>query len=307
MLYLTATVFATEEEPLVEISTAAVIILFITIVFFYLLYTSGKKKYMDYVEALDKKDFTIRDFMPAGFMVMELIKYKYNSALDRKARKYLKELYEPEYTEFYLRVYWAKAITYSLIAVCMGALVNVAMNDPLIAVFIAIGLGALLPYFVLQEIEDKVKKRHIAIMMDMPELTNKIVILTGAGQTLQGALFKIASELSSEKIVYQELARTMAMIDAGESADSAFDQMCVKCNMPEMRRFVAIILQNIHRGGSDVSAALKGIGEELWAARKATALRIAEEASTKMLFPMMLMLLAVVLLVIAPAVQGMNL
>ena len=73
-----------------------------------------------------------------------------------------------------------------------------------------------------------------------------------------------------------------------------------------MRRFVSVILLNIHRAGTDVSSALKSIGEELWNSRKAAAIRVAEEASTKMLFPMMLMLFAVIMLVIVPAVQGMQ-
>lgn len=289
-----------------EISTASGIVLFAVIALFAFLYERGKKKYQDYLAPLDKKEFPLRDFLPVGFATMDLSRYQYNTVLDRKNRKYLKELYDPEYVEFYLRVYWAQALTYSMLAVLLGAVVSLAMNDPVTGLVIAVGLGALLPWFALRDLESKVQKRHTAIAMDMPELVNKIVILTGAGLTLQGALAKIATEMHSEKILYKELAHTMAMIDSGESADAAFDYMSIKCNMAQMRRFVAIIIQNIHRGGSDVASALKGIGDELWTSRKATALRVAEEASTKMLFPMMLMLLAVVLLVIAPAVQSMQ-
>ena len=76
--------------------------------------------------------------------------------------------------------------------------------------------------------------------------------------------------------------------------------------MREMRRFVSVILQNMHRGGSDVLTALREIGKELWSARKAAARRVAEETSTKLLFPMVLMLIAVIILAIAPAVMGMG-
>ena len=55
-----------------------------------------------------------------------------------------------------------------------------------------------------------------------------------------------------------------------------------------------------------MTRALKEIGEEQWNNRKNAAKQFAEEASTKMLFPMMLMLLAVILLTIAPAVMSMN-
>lgn len=289
-----------------DISTSSIIIMMIVLALVALLYETGKKKFQDYLAPLDKEEFPLRDLLPLGFAAMDLAKYQYNTAFDRQNRKYLKELYDPDYVEFYLRVYWAQAVTYSLMAVMLGAMVNLALNDPVTGLVIALGLGLLLPWFALRDLEGKVQKRHNAIAMDMPELVNKIVILTGAGLTLQGALAKITNEMYSDKILYKELAHTMAMIEAGESADAAFDHMSIKCNMAEMRRFIAIIIQNIHRGGSDVSSALKSIGDELWRSRKATALRVAEEASTKMLFPMMLMLFAVVLLVIAPAVQSMK-
>lgn len=293
-------------ENMEDISTVSVIIFIAALGLFALLYEKGKKKFASYLEPLSKEEFPLRDMLPVGFAAMDLSKYQYNTAFDRKNRKYLKELYDPEYVEFYLRVYWAQALTYSMLAILLGALIYVAANDPMVGALVAFGMGLILPWMTMRDLENKVQKRHTAIAMDMPELVNKIVILTGAGLTLQGALSKIANEMYSDRILYRELAHTMSMIDSGESADAAFDRLGTKCNMAEMRRFIAVIIQNIHRGGSDVSAALKSIGDELWSSRKALALRVAEEASTKMLFPMMLMLLAVVLLVVAPAVQSMQ-
>lgn len=289
-----------------NISTASVVVMLAVMAVFAVLYSMGKKKYLDYIEPLEKKDFPLRDFLPVGFMVMGLARYGYNAEIDRKNRKYLKELYDLDYTEYYLRVYWAQALTYTMLACLMGAMVNLALNDPLVGGVIAAGMGAVLPYVSLRDLEKKVQVRHIEIAMDMPELVNKIVILTGAGLNLQGALAKIAKEMYSDRILYRELAHAMTRISDGESADAALDYLNTKCNTMEMRRFVSIIIQNIHRGGSDVSSALATIGSELWEGRKAAARRVAEEATTKMLFPMMLMLFAVVLLVVAPAIQSMQ-
>lgn len=290
-----------------EISSSAVFIMLIVLFIFGILYEMGKKKYKDYLIPLTKQEFPLKDFLVIGFSALDIVRYSYHTAWDRRNRKYLKELYDPEYTEFYLRVYWAQALTYSMLAVLLGAVVNLALGDPLVGLIIALGLGTLLPYVALKELENKVQKRHRTIAMDMPGLVNKIIILTGAGLTLQSALSKITKEMYSDRVLYQELKHVMTMIDTGESADIAFHHMVIRCNMVEVRRLIAVIIQNIHRGGSDVSAALKEIGEELWRTRKATALRVAEEASTKILFPMMLMLFAVILLVIAPAIQSMQL
>ena len=99
-----------------EISTSAVVILFAVVAAFGLLYEKGKKKYQGYLAPLDKKEFPMRDFLPVGFALMDVIRYQYNTAFDRKNRKFLKELYDPEYVEFYLRVYWALACAYAMIA-----------------------------------------------------------------------------------------------------------------------------------------------------------------------------------------------
>ena len=162
-------------------------------------------------------------------------------------------------------------------------------------------------YVNLTGIGRKVDERHRLITMDMPDLTNKIVILTGAGMTLRQAIFKIAKDMKTDRPVYIELAKTTKMMENGETAEAAFNYFMTRCNMPEVRRFVSIILLNLQRGGSDISRALSEIGKEQWTARTNAARRYAEEASTKLLFPMILMLFAVIMLTIAPAVLGMQL
>lgn len=287
-----------------QISITSLLILLLILIVFFVLYVVGNSKYKGYIEPLDKDEFSSKALFPIGFLLLDIIKYPYNSALDRQNRKYLKELYEVEFCEFYLRVYWAQGLTYSMISLILGAIANLLIDNLTLCMGVAIIFGIVFPYISLKDLEKKVMKRHDLIAIDMPEIVNKIVILTGAGLTLQGALMKISSEMYTDKIIYKELAYTMQMIASGESANVAFDHMAMKCNTVEMRRFISIILQNIHRGGSDVSVALSSIGEELWRGRKATALRLAEEASTKMLFPMMLMLFAVILLVVVPAIQS---
>lgn len=277
----------------------------VVMVFFLLLYSSGKKKYAAFVDALDKNDYNMKDFMPAGFAFMELIKYNYATNLDRSFRRDLAELHDKEYVEFYLRVTWALAATGGLLGLVLATMLFAVMAD-----FMYLGLGlalaAVLAWAAFQDTSKKVAARHASISIDLPDLTNQIVILSGAGLTLRGALLKIAQEMPAETPLYQMLDKVAEKMEHGATDEEALDIMTTQCNMPEMRRFVSVILQNMHRGGTDVLAALNEIGRELWAARKAAANRIAEETTTKLLFPMMLMLIAVIILVVAPAVMGMG-
>ena len=95
-------------------------------------------------------------------------------------------------------------------------------------------------------------------------------------------------------------------MENGATDEVALETLVTDCNVPAVRRLVSVLLQNMQRGGTEVLIALREIGQELWEGRKAAARQIAEETTTKMLFPMVLMLFAVILLVVAPAVMSMN-
>lgn len=273
---------------------------------FALLNSKGKKQYDAYIQALDKKEYSLKDFMPAGFALMGMTKYDYSNNIDRTLRRQLAELYPQEFVEFYVRVIWAQAATSGILGLLLSALFFGAGEGSVLYLVFGLALTAVLVWASFGDVKKKVEQRHAQVAIDLPDLTNQIIILSGAGLTLRASLLKIAAEMPAETPLYQMLAKAAEKMEHGASDEEALDLLTTQCNMPEMRRFVSVILQNMHRGGSDVLSALREIGKELWSARKAAAQRVAEETSTKLLFPMMLMLIAVILLVAAPAVMGMG-
>ncbi len=277
----------------------------VLMILFALLYSKGKKQYASFVNALDKKEYSLKDFMPVGFSLMALSRYRYGSNLDRLLRRQVAELYTAEYQEFYLRVIWAQAATNAFLGLLMGTLFFAAMGGDPVMLGVGIALGAALAWSAFADVKNKVEKRHLQVAVDLPDLTNQIIILSGAGLTLRGALIKIANEMQMDTPLYRALGQVVEKMEHGATDEEAMDQLTVSCNMPEVRRFASVVLQNMQRGGQDVLIALRDIGKELWDGRKAAARQVAEETSTKLLFPMMLMLVAVIILVAAPAVMGM--
>lgn len=288
------------ENPIYAIPALIVLALFL------LLHLSGKKKYAPFIQAMDKDEYGLRDIMTVGFMLMERSGYQYAGKLDRKVRVQLREFYEPEYVEFYLRVQWAAAVTYAFLSVLLGTLFFAARNGDVTFLILFFALAPILAYGAFNSLENKVNKRHHQVDLDLPDLTNEIVILSGAGLTLRAALVKIGREMPGETPLYQALRIAVNKMENGATDEESLDVLVDRCNMPVMRRFTSVLLQNMHRGGADVLIALREISAELWTNRKAAARQMAEEVSTKLLFPMMLMLIAVILLVAAPAVMGMN-
>lgn len=289
-----------ESNPVLFVPFLVVMLLFA------LLFVKGKQKYATFVNAIDKSEYNLRDFFPVGFSLMELLRIQYSTNFDRMLRRQLAELYTEEFTEFYLRVVYAQAGTTAMIALLLGTLFFGATDGDITFLVIGVAMAGILVWASFNGVKTKVNERHQRIALELPELTNQILILSGAGLTLKAALIKIAKEMPGEGPLYQALKQSVDKMELGMTDEQALDSLTVACNMAEVRRFVSVILQNMHRGGTDVLTALSEIGRELWAARKAAAQRIAEETTTKLLFPMMLMLIAVILLVAVPAVMSMS-
>lgn len=285
-----------------DISKIAAGYLLVVLILSYILLKIGQKKYMPMIEPLNKDDFGLKDFFPIGFVLMDLIRYQYSSDFDRRLRRQLIELYDPDYTEYYLRVYWGAAASYIMIGFMMAGLLWMGLG--LWGILAGIAVGLAMAYASFANLQSMLDKRHLNILIDMPDFTNKILILSGAGLTLRAALIKISHEMANDTPLYHELAASVKMMENGATEEAALGRLAMRCNTPQMRRFTSVVLQNVHRGGSDVLMALQDIGQEQWAERKAAAARVSQEADTKLLFPMMLMLASVLLMTIVPAVMS---
>lgn len=289
-------------EEVSNVTLFSSIYLLITFAVFLVLYIKGKQ-YKGLCDPLSKDDFMLKDIFGVGFAVLDIIKYQYGTSFDRKLRIKLRELYPIDYNDYYLRVYWAQSFTYLVIGFVFSGLLLNALGP--IGIFMGLGLGGTLFYFSFKGLDERIEKRHLKISLDMPDFTNKIIILSGAGLTIRDALIKISKEMSINTPLYEALAECVSAIDTGANETQAFMRLTDKCNTPAMRRFSSVILQNIKYGGAEVIRALSDIAAEQWNERKNASEKLAMEAETKLLYPMMLMLFAVIIVTVTPAVINM--
>jgi tight adherence protein C len=282
---------------------AFILILLIIIV----LYILSKNKYNEYIEPLDKKEYKLKDWMPMGFYVMNKLKYTYSTAYDRKLLNKIAELKGSKYSMYYLQVHWANKIVLLLLILLMLALVGAAMGtvDVSFAVFAVLVLGAII-YFSDNELKEKVKKRRLSIQLDFPDFINKLTLLINAGMTVPKAWEKIVSDNKKDTVLYEELGGVLADIRAGKSEIGAYEDFDKRCRIPEITKFISVILQNMKKGNNEMVSILRLQATECWEMRKNAAKRLGEEASTKMLFPAMIMFLAVLLVVAVPAVLALK-
>ena len=79
-----------------------------------------------------------------------------------------------------------------------------------------------------------------------------------------------------------------------------------RCNVQVYVRFGALLSQNLRKGMKGLTQMLKLESIQAFEERKARAKKLGEEAGTKLLFPMFLMLAVVLIIVIVPAFMSLQ-
>lgn len=178
------------------------------------------------------------------------------------------------------------------------------MGEKSVQLFV-LGIAAVLIslYIPQEKLKRQQKEREEQLLADYPEIINKFILLLGAGLTVKGALGRILEERKGEKLryVYKELRYIYCEMNNGITEAAAFEQLGNRIRMIPYMRFGALVSQNLKKGSAQLIPLLELEAAEAFSQRKENARRRGEEASTKMLMPMMIMLGIVMAIIIIPA------
>lgn len=280
-------------------------------------YIKAKGKYDEYIESLDKKEYSFKDFLPIGLYINEKISlkkylpssiykyiYKYSNGINIKIR----ELYGVKYCDYFFMIHNANKISIaltmasgvSLLAVIMG--IQGDSSNCTIFVIAAIVAMIGMPIMIDKGLNDKIEKRRLSLQLEFPDFINKLTLLVNAGMTISKAWEKIVIDNRKNSPLYIEMTYALSEIKAGKPEAIAYEEFGRRCKVKEIIRFVSVIILNLKKGGADVVPVLKVQAMECWEMRKALAQRVGEEASTKILIPLMIMFVGIIIIVATPAI-----
>ncbi|HEX2947500.1 MAG TPA: type II secretion system F family protein [Clostridia bacterium] len=264
----------------------------------------GRYKYI--TDNLDKKAYPLKELFSVGLYLLDSFKYSFNSNYDRKLLSMITELYGHKDAVRMLRIYWANKLLLILLSLLFSLLVgNFTTTDAGYLLFSAV-LPAGIAVFTDKDLADKVRKRRQSIQLDFPDFVNKLTLLINAGMTVSKAWEKVSLDNTGNSPLYAELSSAVQDIRSGIPEYRAYEEFAKRCRIPLITRFVSVILQNIRKGNSELVPILRVYANECWELRKNTAKKFGEEASTKLLLPMMLMFAAILLIVGMPAVLALK-
>ena len=172
-----------------------------------------------------------------------------------------------------------------------------------------VALAVFVPLLEHSRKREKEKKRERLLALEYPEIISKLALLLGAGMTLKAALRKLAEAYEQHKgkqgtgyrPAYEEILTACREIENGMGEAAAYERFGERCKNAEYRKLGTILAQNLKKGSYSLSLLLDQEAEAAFEKRKAAARRYGEEAGTKLLFPMMLMLGLVMIVLMVPA------
>jgi CO dehydrogenase/acetyl-CoA synthase alpha subunit len=101
--------------------------------------------------------------------------------------------------------------------------------------------------------------------------------------------------------VYEEIVMICYELQSGKSETEAYDHLGRRCQVQAYMKLSALLSQNIRKGSNDLQQMLRREADNAFAERKNMARKLGEEAGTKLLLPMMMMLCIVMVLIMIPA------
>lgn len=179
-------------------------------------------------------------------------------------------------------------------------------NSP---VFLGLTFLAAIGVFFLKDkdLHEQVLERKRSLKMAYPGILNKFVLYMGAGMTVRGSFFKIATDYlnnSSAKTkdpVYEEMLYSCNELSAGVSESLVYEQFGKRSGLQEYARFATMLGQNLKKGNATLLSRLREEADKAMQENLQFRKKIGEEAETKLLVPMIMMMSIVMLLVMLPA------
>ena len=157
-----------------------------------------------------------------------------------------------------------------------------------------------------RDLDRKLEHRKKELLLDYPEIINKLSLYMGAGMTIRNAFVKMGEDYKKQqkerrRYVYEEILITCNELQSGRSENEAYDHFGKRCQVPVYMKLSTLLSQNLRKGSNDLLYMLRQEADNAFAERKNLAKKLGEEAGTKLLLPMMMMLCIVMVIIMIPA------
>ena len=204
----------------------------------------------------------------------------------------------------------ALAVLYGLKLIGMGATAlalmaiewNAGGAPAMRALEVAVGAmaGFRLPDYVLAT---RVTRRKKQLCRALPDALDLIIVCAEAGLTIERSFRVVSTQLATvHRELCEELNLFTAEVSAGLRRKEALENLAIRTQEPEIRKFVGVVMQ-ADRFGTSVGEALRAHADYMRTRRRQIAEEKAAKVGVKMIFPIFFFIMPCMMLVtVGPAV-----
>lgn len=159
-----------------------------------------------------------------------------------------------------------------------------------------------------RDLHRTLEKRDRQMALDYPQIVSKLVLFLGAGMSVRNAFFRLGESYMEDRrkggethYVYEEILLVCRELDSGISESAAYANFGLRCRSRQYTKLCSLLDQNLKKGNSALLTALQEEADLAFEERKSLARQMGEEAGTRLLLPMILMLGVTLVMIIIPA------
>ena len=155
--------------------------------------------------------------------------------------------------------------------------------------------------------EKMLKMRREQLESDYALIVSKLTVLQGAGMTMLGAWDKILEDYEAKpgkekRFVFEEMKYARQKMRMGMAETDAYLEFGRRCGTHSYIKLANLLEQNIRKGTKGLKEMLQNEVVEAFEERKALARKRGDEAGTKLLIPMIMMLIISIAVIVIPAI-----
>ena len=177
---------------------------------------------------------------------------------------------------------------------------------------LAAGIGIVLGR--LEEEKSKKQKLMRELSSDYPDIVSALSLYVSAGITVRaslGRLFAGYSERKREGKIrdrpgYEAIGKIIRQMEDGVGEEAAYANLGRMTGHKDYSKLSMMLTKHVKHGSMQLASQLEKEEAQAFEARKLLARTLGEEASTKLLAPMMLLLSVVIAVLVAPAMFSMT-
>lgn len=268
----------------------------------------GRRKYGELVR-LQTYPFRMKMLLPASCYVIDqfqlLEKFPdFTSKIHHKCMS----LYGRSVSSHGSKWFIAELISVGMICLFIATILAILAGEDssLLALGAVTAIGV--PAVMVRDLDNQIRKKQQRMILELPEFLSTIVLLVNAGETVNRAWIRCvqAKPNMSDSPLFKELLIAVHELEMNISFTKVLEDFSKRCALHEVSLFASTLGLNYRRGGNDFVVSLHSLSLELWQRRKSVSRTLGEEASSKLVFPMVLIFVVVMVIVAAPALLMMN-